>query len=485
MKIKIYALITCLVATSIQTIAQNIKAVAGETTSKVQSRPFISRIYNNKIYIANKAKNTVEVTVFDAESMSKLSEFKFPIKDKEIKGEEVFFMDGKILIRYFLYPSLATEYFDIYDFSGKQLHQRKELVKHKFKNENGEIEGAEIKISEDGKFLLLASNGGNKKGKDYNLFDSDLKLVFNKTIKYEGVNYNGVMMYTVLTNTGEIGQLIRDDGGLREVRFVTLDKTAGKFIEGETILSEMMPSLPKAYFKEGMIYLGGTLQIPGEADNYKGAYSIKINLTDLSVAYSHEGLFTTEQIEDYTNKHNQIYNGSFMQKPKEPRIFNCQVSAITVDKNDNVVFSLSSTFQYLLENIPQMRGVNMTQFICADGAISNFNVMYLFQHDYSFLNEMRFGNIIFSNGIHIRHLYNDDKDYIGINFEKKGCKIAKNKTGGLSAENIGENSNRSLLFPPDQNIHIFPKIYIISSNICYMAGVLDGDKLVLVKLVME
>ncbi len=486
--------------------AQKIKVETGETGVKTDFRPTISKVINNKVYVATFMDNKATITGFDKATMKQTLSFTTE-KIKFIVISGVLFLEDKIVVIYYTKKGIFG---NVYDYNGKDISKDTPMTTFEYENgwtNDNNYEG-ECQTSENGKyFMISSSNKDNKPVFDYVIYGSDMKVVSKGNVRLPKEYSSGKIRRLVLSNTANIGILAHQEESAKfsYLRYIKASKTVEEtkvFSEGYFILkSNVITS------KNG-IYIGGlygneyTVRVKFQGEMtypmIEGAFGVRLNPDDLSVIYSNVTAFSEEQVAEYNSEmlkhpsyHMALKNGNTPEGKINSEYLKINLDGMTLDKSDNIVLALSS-FNGVSESIHFATNIIICQFkLKKEGGISNFKIVPRRQTSYNdpweggFRNSDYFYSSLVCSGENIVSLFNDAEDNTNnLTDMNKNIAAADKKSLLASAEVKNDGSFKKYkLLPKDADVLILSDCTVyIDETLSFAIATRDKGEVVLLKI---
>jgi hypothetical protein len=483
--------------------AQKIKLETGETGVKTYDRPVISKVINNKVYVATFLDNKTTITGFDKVTMKQTLAFTTE-KTKYIVNSGVLFLENKIIVIYDKNGVFA----DVYDYNGKSISKGMTLTSFAYENSWRYYSG-DCMSSENGKYFMVShSNKDSKPAFDYVIYDSEMKLVSKGNVKLPKEYSSAMIRKLLLSNTANIGILAYLSGESSKFSLLRYTK-ASKTVEEIKVLSEEFFVLKSNVITtRNGIYIGGLygnnytvkVKFQGEMTErmIEGAFGVKLNLDDLSVVYSNLTPFSEEQAAAYNSemlKHPNYSRALEKAGTPEGKIHNeyldINVDGMAVDKNDNIVLALSS-FNGVSETNKFATNIIICQFrLKKEGGLSNFKIVPRRHTSYNdpledgFRNSDYFYSSLVCSGECIVSVYNDDEKNIdNLTDMNKNISDADKKSllAGAEVKNDG-NFKKYKLLPQDADVLIMTYCTMyIDETLTFAIATRDKGEVVLLKI---
>lgn len=495
MKIKILAIV--LLVTNFVN-AQKIKVDKGEVKTSTDNRPVISKVINNKIYVATFENDIATITGFDVNTMKQVSSFKTE-KLKRIIDNGVLFIDAKIIVLHMNKWNNSTILGDVFSYDGKNLIKDISLTDFKYVNSNDYGNEGKFMASENGKYFMITnSNYEEKASFDYSIYSDNIKLIKKGSVKFPEKNSEAYVQNLILSNTANIGALIYQDNNDEPLTTFFILKKESKQIEEVKILSDKYVSFNTKYIgTKNAYFITGLFGLSYEHKNehYKkmlhGAFGIKLDLNDLSISYSNFTDFNEEQVKTYNQELNKVpiwkmttSNWEYVKTNIFNEFLRINIDAVSIDKDENIVMGISS-FHWVDEHTNFTSNIIVGQFrLNKSGNISNFVAIPKYLTMVGQLPEEYLFSLIFCSNENILSIYNDDESNIKnlTDITKNKSKLDKSALLTCAETDQYGSFKKYALLPYDKDVLVFAHSSLyIDCNLTFATATRDKGEVVLLK----
>ncbi|MDI1234360.1 MAG: hypothetical protein PSX81_08765 [bacterium] len=486
MKIKLLILITLLIQNA---FSQKVKIETGDLNVDNDFKCVISKVFNGKVYTCAFQNKRLTVVGFEVSTMKQVSSFTTE-KIKHLIPQGVLFLENKIVILHSETINNANMLGDVFSYDGKNILTDFELYNF------GETNSYRIKhiVSQNGKYFML-SNTNYMKGAtfEYGIFDVNIKFASRGNIKLPRGHNTSYIDQLILSNTGNIGIFSFEEDKKNTFSYLKLNKGSKIVEEIKIISTEYHPILSKLVSSNDGYFFGGIYGTRG----IQGAFGFQLDLDSLNLIYSNLTDFTDEQGESYNTelkKHPNYKKG--LEKIKDTKIMSrdlkLRIDGITIDKNKNIIFGLSS-FHSVDEYNKFATNIIICQFrLNANGGMSNYIIIPKRHTNYndaytgSHLPSDYFYSSIVCSGNHIVSIFNDQEKNISnltdMNLNVSGV----DKKSLLASVETTEDGKfeKNILLPDQKDILIMTEFtLLIDHDLTFAIGTRDKGNVVLLKII--